>query len=176
MPLPVTPAYLNQIAFGILTPELFNLPHQAALDILLTQAILDADAWMVLHLAQNYNLPDAPSQRLQQRGQAMLAMEYCVDVLKTLKVLGKHADYISEESPEYQALIDLNWGERAMQALDTWVTVELGGNRAFALPQLLVTDGIEPLRDQIEPMTSQYSEELDFARGISNPDIGTVRR
>ena len=176
MALPITPEIMNTVVFNILTPELFNQPHQAALDALLMEAILDADAWMVLHLGQNYNLPDAASARLQARGEALIAMEYAIAALKTLKVLGKHEDYISEDSAAYQTLIEGNWGEQALQALDTWVTVEMGGNRAFALPQLLVTEGIEPGRDSVEPLSQQYSEQLDWARGLSDPDIGTLRR
>src|SRR6266446_2731383 len=126
-----------------ITPELFNLPHQAALDAVVSEAIADANAWMIVHMGANFNLADAPSARLQARGQACLTMEYLVDNLKTQKVLGTHFAYISEESPEYQALIDLNWGERALQALDTWVTVELGGTRGFALPLFLITTGID---------------------------------
>src|SRR5258708_27272618 len=102
---------------------------------------------MQVHMGANYNLLDLPSSRLQARGQAMLAMEYITDTLKAQKAYGTHFAYISEESPEYQALIDLNWGERAMAALDTWVTVEVGAPLAFALPQFLVTQCIDPSID-----------------------------
>lgn len=175
MALPVSPAFVR--SFGALSPELFNLPDQPSLDAFVLEAITDADAWMQVHMGTAYNLPDVPSARLQARGQAMLAMEYLTDTLKAQKVYGTHSAYISEDSPEYQALIDLNWGERAMAALDTWVTVEVGAGRAFALPLFLPTSGIDVSTDQaIDSMSEQYSEELDFARGINNPDIGTVRR
>lgn len=178
MALPVDPSTVEKL--GGLFPALFNLPDQGSLDLKVREAILDADAWMQLHMGANYNLLDTASARLQARGQACLALEYLVDTLKSQKVFGTHYPFVSEESPEYQTLIDLNWGEKALQALDTWVTVELGGARGFAMPQLLVSGGFGPkeklLDNTFDPMTVQYSAENDFARGINNPDIGTVRR
>jgi len=181
MALPVTPAFVESV--GALFPQLFNFntgvpaTDQANLDAFVLEAINDADAWMQIHMGGNYNLLDAPSARLQAKGQACLALEDIYATLKTEKVLGSNYPIWSEEGPSYQQLIDLNWGERALVYLDTWVTVEVGATRAFAMPQFLVTQGIDTSIDQtIESMTQQYSEELDFARGISNPDLGTVRR
>jgi hypothetical protein len=176
MPLPVLASLVEEAAG--LTPSLFNMPDQPTLDAFVGRFINRADAWMQGHMLGNYNLL-TPSWApvLQEEGQIYLALEKLSSVLKSLKTQGTHFPYVQEDSPAFQVLIETDWGKLAMAALDLWVTVEeIGPEKQFALPQLLVTDGIEPLRDNIEPMTSIYSEELDFARGISIPDIGTVRR
>ncbi len=175
MALPVTAAAVRRR--GALTPQLFNLTVSSDLDALCDEQILFADAWMRVHLGpQHYGLADPASATLQEEGQACLALERLTDILKAQKAYGTHFPYVSEDSPAYQALIDLNWGEKAMAALDTWVTTEAGGNRAFAMPLLLVTSGPSRTDPGIKSQTEQLSEELDFARGISNPDQGTVRK
>ncbi len=174
MALPVTAAAVRRR--GALTPQLFNLTLSSDLDTLCDEQINFADSWMRVHMGPHYALADAASMTLQEEGQACLALERLTDILKAQKAYGTHFPYVSEDSPAYQALIDLNWGEKAMAALDTWVTTEAGGQRAFALPLLLVTSGPSRGDPGIESMSEQLSEELDFARGISNPDVGTLRK
>lgn len=175
MALPVTAAYVRQ--FAALDRELFNMPTEADVDAFVTEAILDADAWMQKHMGGSYNLADTPSARIQARAQAMIALEYITDRLKAERAWGTHYSYVSEEGSRIQALIDLNWGERAIDELSLWVTVVVGAARTFAKPRFLTSINDYPVNDSnIDPVTVQYSAELDFARGISVPDVGTVRR
>jgi len=177
MPLPVSPSLVEEAAG--LTPSLFNLPDQASLDAFVARFAARADAWMQGHMGpSNYNLTTpAWAAILQEEGAVYLTLEKLSSVLKSLKTQGTHFEVMSEDSPAYQTLIETDWGKLAMEALDLWVTVEtIGPNKEFAMPLFLVTDGIEPFRQFVEPMISQYEEELAFARGIAIPEIGTVRR
>jgi hypothetical protein len=180
MPVPVTATLVEETAG--LTPSLFNfmsgnpVTDQANLDALIGRMIARADAWMQGHMLGFYGLTSpAWAPVLQEEGQIYLTLEKLSALLKSLKTQGTHFPYVQEDSPAFQTLIETDWGERAMAALDLWVTIEISGNRAFASPVMVLTDPICPWRD-LEPMSSQYSSELDFARGISNPDIGTLRR
>ena len=179
MPVPVTPAIVEEI--GGLTPQLFNLPDQPSLDALVQRAINRADAWLQAHAGPFYGIT-TPSWApvLQEEGEAYLSLERLQSTLKSLKVVGQHYAYISEESPSYQTMMETNWGELAIAALDLWVTPEIAASRAFAMPQLLVSDGygyVERLNDDTFPTISeQLSEELDWNRSISDTDIGTLKR
>jgi len=180
MPLvpPVTPAQVEQV--GALTPNLFNLPDQTSLDTFIQGSIDFADAWMQGHMGANYGLTQFAWQiELQTRGQIYLALEAACDTVKAEKVYGTHFPYMSEESPNYEALINNEWGVRAMQALDLWVTVEQAGTAAFALPIFMTSSPLienEIQNPAMMPLSVLYSELLDRARGLANPDIGTIRR
>jgi len=176
MPIPVAVGLIEEAAG--LTPSLFNMPDQPTLDAFVTRFRDRSDAWMQGHMGANYGLL-APSWApvLQEEGQIYLTLEKLTAVLKSLKTQGTHFPYVQEDSPAFQTLIETDWGKLAMEALDLWVTVEtIGPNKEFAMPLFLVTDGIEPFRQFVEPMISQYEEELAFARGIAIPEIGTLRR
>lgn len=179
MPLvpPVTPLEVETL--GALTPNLFQLTLQADLDAIVQSAIDYADAWMQGHMGSNYGLTDEAWQvTLQRRGQMYLSLESLCDTIKAEKIYGKHYPFMSEESASYEALIENEWGQRAIQSLDLWVTVEQL-NKAFHLPifstsAALIENSIE--NPAIETLSLQYAKILDRARGIVNPDIGTVRR
>ncbi len=177
--LPVTP--FQVLRTGGLKFDLFNFSNEADFESFISQAIVYADAWMQGHLGQNYNLL-IPSwaAALQEQGQIFLALESLSATLKSLKTQGTHYPYAQEESPAFQTLIDQDWGERALVALDLWTTVEVGAARSFALPLLVEASGMnaaDKLRDSSFPgMSSQYSSELDFSRDLVVPDVGTVRR
>ncbi len=177
MPLPVAVSLVEETAG--LTPSLFNMPDQPTLDAFVTRFRDRADAWMQGHMGtQFYNLlTPVWAPVLQEEGQIYLTLEKLSATLKSLKTQGTHFPYVQEDSPAFQTLIETDWGERAIAALDLWVTPEIGGTRAFALPLFLVTTGIDRAEEQdLETMSEQYSEQLDFARGLSVSDIGTVRR
>jgi hypothetical protein len=178
MPLvpPVLPSEVE--AIGALTPQIFVLPDQPSLDTFVQSSIDFADAWMQGHMGSNYGLTDAAWKvNLQRRGQIYLALEALCDTVKAEKVYGTHFAYISEESPQYEALINNEWGVRAMQALDLWVTVETGST-AFALPLFLTSAPLienEIENPAVKPLATLYGELLDRARGIVRPEIGSVR-
>jgi hypothetical protein len=181
MPLPAAVQLIEEA--GALTPNLFNIntgnptTDQANLDALVTRMRDRADAWMAGHLGANYGLTSpAYAPVLQEEGQIYLTLEKLTAILKAEKTYGTWYPLNSEDSVAYQTLIDTDWGERAMAALDLWVTAEVAG-KGFALPVFLATDGIERAFGQgVEPFEVQLEEELAWARGISNPTIGTVRR
>jgi len=176
MALPVVVGLIEEV--GGLTPSLFNMPDQTTLDAFVTRFRDRADAWMQGHMLAYYNLVSpAWAAVLQEEGQIYLTLEKLSATLKSLKTQGTHFPYVQEDSPAFQTLIETDWGERAIAALDLWVTPEIGGTRAFALPLFLITTGIDRAEEaDLETMSEQYSEELDFARGLSVADIGTVRR
>jgi hypothetical protein len=178
MPLtpPVTPAQVEQI--GALTFSLFRLADQPSLDTFVQGALDFADAWMQAHMGSNYGLTQFPWQvTLQSRGQIYLALEALTDTLKAEKIYGTHFPYMSEDSASYEKLIDNEWGVKAMQSLDLWVTVETGTTH-FALPLFLTSVPLienEWQNTALDPLSVLYSELLDRARGMSNPDIGSIR-
>src|SRR5260370_1113939 len=147
MPLPVAVNLVEEAAG--LTPELFNMPNQATLDTFVTRFSLRADAWMQGHMGGNYNLlTPAWAPVLQEEGQIYLTLERLTAHLKSLKTMGTHGFYISEDAAAYQVLIETDWGKLALQALDLWVTVEqIGESRAFALPVFTITSTIHPNTD-----------------------------
>lgn len=181
MPVPTAINLIEEV--GALTPSLFNLPDQPSLDALVTRMRDRADAWMQAHLGAFYGITTPTyAPVLQEEGELYLTLEKIADVLKAEKTYGTHYPYMSEDSPAYERLITTDWGERALVALDTWITVELsttagGAGRGFAKPRFLTSINDYPVNDgNIDPVTVQYSAELDFSRGLSVPDIGTVRR
>jgi len=174
-----TPALVEQM--GALTPQVLNQPDQTSLDAFVQTFIDESDAWMQGHLGGNYGIVSpAWAATLQQFGEAYLTLEAIQAVLKNQKVMGTHYAYISEDSPAYQTVMETDWGELAIRNLDLWVTPEIAANRGFAMPQLLISDGLGPvekMNDTSFPSTSeQLSEELDWARSLSDPDLGTIRR
>jgi len=179
MPLvpPVTPLEVEQI--GALFPNLFNFPDQTTLDTFVQGAIDYADGWMIGHMGPNYGLSLPWQVELQRRGQMYLALEAICDTIKAEKIYGTHFAYLSEESPSYAELITNEWGVRAMASLDLWVTVEDVAGGAFALPVFMTSSPLienEIQNPALAPLSVLYSELLDRARGIANPDIGTIRR
>lgn len=179
MALPTTPANVEQMAG--LTNLLFNLADQSSLDALVTVCITRADAWMQGHMGGNYNLlTPAWAPILQEEGQIYLALEKLSAILRSQKVTGTHFAFVSEDSGAYQNLIETDWGERAIAALDLWVTVEVAATRAFAMPVFSATPGVGPADfaddTTFDSISQQYSNELDWARGVVNGDIGTVTR
>jgi len=130
-------------------------------------------------MGANYGLTEFTWQvNLQRRGQIYLALEAICDTIKARKIYGTHAPYMSEDSPAYEALIENEWGQRAMVALDLWVTVERA-SRAFAMPLFLTSSPIPEIEQEgngLDPLTTLYSELLDRARGISNADVGSIKR
>lgn len=179
MPLvpPVTPTEVETL--GRLFPSLFNLTLQADLDAIVQSAIDFADSWMAGHLGANYGLSQFTWQvELQRRGQMYLSLEALTDMVKAQKVYGTHFPYMSEESASYEAMEANEWGLRAMQSLDLWVTLESAG-KGFALPLFLTSSPIpenDYTNNGLVPLTILYSEILDRARGIVDPDVGTIRR
>jgi hypothetical protein len=173
---PVLPSEVEQI--GALFPNLFNLPDQASLDTFVQGALDFADSWMAGHMGANYGLTTYPWEvTLQRRGQIYLALEAITDTIKAEKIYGTHFAYLSEESPQYEALIDNEWGVKAMQSLDLWVTVESASSH-FAMPLFLTSVPLienEWQNTALSPLSVLYSELLDRARGMSNPDIGSIR-
>lgn len=176
MALPVTPDLVEEV--GALTPSLLRLADQTALDTFVNRYVARADAWMQAHMGGSYNLT-APAAYavLQEEGQIYLTLERISGILKSMRVEGTHFPYMQEESAAFQRLIEENWGQLAIASLDLWVTPEVAANQAFAMPLFLVTDPVDPTTDNsITPFSTQLSEELDFVRGFSVPDVGTVRR
>ncbi len=167
------------IKVGALSPELFNLPDQPSMESLVGFAITGVDAWMQDHMGGNYNLTQFPWQIVQQQnGQMYLALERLTDTLKAEKTYGSHEFYISEDSGGYERLIMVNWGQRAMECLDRWVTIEQI-SRNFAMPIFSTYRPIPEVDDEssgLDPLSAFYTGLLDRARGIANPDLGTVRR
>src|SRR5436190_9494579 len=128
MPLtpPVTTAEV--ISIGALRPELLNFPDLATLNVFVQSAIDYADAWMAGNMGAAYDLQTpfwAPIR--QHRGQAYLALEAIYDTIKATKVTGTNFNYLSEESDSYERLIDNEWGARARESLDLWLTIEQVG-------------------------------------------------
>jgi hypothetical protein len=174
----ITPAEVE--AIGALTYKLFLVADQAALDVLVQSAIDYADAWFQGHSGSNYGITSpAWVPVLQRRGVMYLALEALCDTLKAEKIYGTHFPYMSEDSPAYEALIDNEWGQRAKEALDLWITVETGGAGAagFALPYFGITDPVPLIEDQtngLESLKVLYEQLLAHARGRVNPVIGTA--
>lgn len=166
-------------AIGALTPALFQVADQTALDAIVNDAVAYADAWFEGHAGSNYGLTTpAYAPVLQRRGVMYLALEALCDTLKARKIYGTHAPYMSEESESYERLIDNEWGQRAKEALDLWLTVDTRGV-GFAKPVFLVTDPTPILEDETNGLASvnqQLEEELARSRGFSVPDIGGRRR
>jgi hypothetical protein len=179
MPLTTPPTVAEVEQLGGLFYQLFFFPDQPTLDSFVASAIAYADAWMQGHMGGNYNL-QVPSWApvLQRRGQAMLALESIVDTLKANKAYGAHYPLFSEDTPAYENLITNDWGQKAMQALDLWVTVEQIG-KGFAMPLFLLSNPIPLNSDDsngLDPLTIQYERELAEARGLGISDVGTIRR
>ncbi len=164
---------------GALTFTLLQLVDQPTLDTFVDFAIAGADAWMQDKMGGNYNLTQFSWQVTQQQnGQIFLSLERISDTLKARKTYGTHSPYMSEDSPGFENLIMVNWGQRAMECLDRWVTVEQI-NRNFAMPIFQVGQPI-PETDStcngLESLSAFYSGLLDRARSQSNPDLQTVSR
>ncbi len=164
---------------GALTPQLLLLADQTALDAFVDFAISGSDAWMADHMGSNYNLTQFAWQVTQQQnGQIYLTLERITDTLKARKTYGTHFPYMEEETGSFERLILIDWGQRAMECLDRWVTVEQI-NRSFALP-LFQTGQPIPETDAegngLDLLSIFYSGLLDRARGQVNPDVGTLRR
>jgi hypothetical protein len=173
---PVTPMDVEQV--GALRYELFNLPDQPTMLAFLQGAIDYADAWMQGHMGANYGLSQYTWQvDLQRRGQIYLALEAVCDTLKAEKIYGTHFAYMSEESASYEALIDNEWGQRAKEALDLWITVEQQGKPGFAMPYFGITEPVPILEDcsnGLESLKVLYEQLLAHSRGRVNPAIGTA--
>lgn len=176
MPL-TTAAEVKEV--GALTPTLFDLADASALDLYVNKAIVRADAWMQGHLGAFYNLTTYQWQiDLQKEGQIYLSLQRLTETLKAQKTYGTHASYISEEMASYERLIETDWAERAKAALDLWTTVENLGS-SFAKPVFLVTDPVPIIEDDtngLDPLNLLLEEQLARARGMSNPELGTVFR
>ncbi len=179
MPLvpPVLPSDVESV--GALTYTIFDLADQPTLDTFIQGCIDFADAWMQGHMSGSYGLTQFTWQvELQRRGQVYLALEAAIDTLKAKKTWGSHVNYISEDTAAYRDLIENDWGQKAMQALDLWVTVEQI-NRNFAMPLFEVGQAI-PETDStcngLEPLNALYAGLLDRARGFGDPDLQTVSR
>jgi hypothetical protein len=117
-------------------------------------------------------------QELQRVGQAYLSLEKIWDTIKAKKIAGTHYAYISEESLSYERLIDNEWGQKARESLDLWLTVEKQGT-GFALPYFGITTPVDLVEDGtngLDPLIVLYEEFLARARGFSNLDTGTVVR
>jgi hypothetical protein len=172
--MPLTPPVTVQDveAVGALTYQLFDYPDQSSFDLFIADCLLFADSWMAGHMGSNYNLQEFGWQiALQRRGQIYLALEAAVDTLKAKKTYGSHINYISEDTAAYQSLIDNNYGQKAMQALDLWVTVERAENIAFAMPTFGFAQPVPlvPYDDSgptgLDPQQVQLEEALSTARG-----------
>lgn len=164
---------------GALTPSLFNFPDQTTLDTFVQDAINYADAWLVVHLGAFYGLNSPAAYAvLQERGERYIALETIVKTLEQEKVFGTHFPYMSEESANYSRLIDTDWGEEALKALDLWLTIEQI-NRNFAKPIFGLSSPIvetaAPLTG-LDPLELQYADLLDRARGLSIGSLGSVTR
>jgi len=172
----IVPAEVEEL--GMLTPALFLVPDQASLDAIVQKAIDYGDAWFEGHAGNNYGiLTPAWVPVLQRRGVMYLALEALGDMVKARKIYGVHYAYDSEESPAYEALIDNEWGARAREALDVWITVEQAGS-GFALPYFGITQPVPLVEDEtngLEPLSLLYEEILSRSRGLSLPSVGTVR-
>lgn len=177
MALPVAASLVEEAAG--LTPSLFNMADQPTLDAYVGRFVARADAWMQGHMGSNYNLlTPAWAPVLQEEGQIYLALEKLSGALRSLKVQGTHFPYVQEDSPAFQSLIETDWGQLAIDALDLWVTVETI-NRNFALPLFLTSQPIPLNSDDsngLDPLTVQYERELAEARGLGIADVGTIRR
>jgi hypothetical protein len=173
----ITPQEVADI--GALTPALFQVADTTAMNLLIQSALDYADGWFQGHSGLNYGLTTpAWVPVLQRRGVIYLALEALGDTLKARKIYGVHAPYMSEESPAYEALIDNEWGQRAREALDLWITVEKQGT-GFALPYFGITEPVPIVEDGtngLDPLIVLYEELLARARGFSNLDTGTVIR
>lgn len=167
------------VRVGALSNELFNLPDQPSFEALVAFAIQGADAWMQDKMGGNYNLTQFQWQVIQQQnGQIYLTLERLTDTLKAEKTYGSHEFYISEDSSGYERLIMVNWGQRAMECLDRWTTVEQI-NRNFAFPLLLLSTPIpetDATNNGLDSLDVFYAGLLDRARGASTADIATVAR
>lgn len=171
----ITPGEVKTI--GMLTYPMFLVADDAALDTIVQAAIDYADAWFQGHSGSNYGLT-TPTwvPVLQRRGVMYLALEALGDMVKARKIYGTQFAYDSEESPAYEALIENEWGQRAREALDLWITVEKQGT-GFALPVFLITDPTPILEDDtngLDSLNVLYEEVLTRSRGRSNPELGTV--
>lgn len=174
-------------ALGSLIPELFDT-DQIGMDEIVQSAIDFGDAWLQGHAGLNYGITDpAWAPILQRRGVMYLALESLTDILKSKKVYGTHHPYMSEDSTSYTTLLSTDWGARAMASLDLWVTVEPatgggaagGGATGFALPYFGITDPVPTNTDEtngLEPLEEILEEDLSYARGLSQPILGSVRR
>lgn len=166
-------------ALGSLTPSLFLVADSTALDTIVQSAIDYADAWFQGHSGANYGLTTpAWVPVLQRRGVMYLALKALGDTLKAQKIYGTHAPYMSEDSPAYEALIDNEWGIRASEALDLWLTIETKGT-GFAKPFFGITDPTPIIEDDtngLDALNVLYEEVLARSRGMSNPELGTVLR
>jgi hypothetical protein len=173
----ITPAEVESI--GMLTPAMFFVPDQASLDALVQSAIDYGDAWLQGHAGAFYGIQtEAWMPVLQRRGVMYLALEALTDMLKARKIYGTQYAYDSEESASYEALIDNEWGQKAREALDLWLTVETQGT-GFALPYFGITEPVPLVEDGTNGLDSLivlYEEILARARGFSNLDTGTVIR
>lgn len=173
----ITPQEVSDI--GALTPALFQVADTTALNALIQSALDYADGWFQGHSGANYGiLTPAWVPVLQRRGVIYLALEALTDTLKARKIYGTHSPYMSEDSPAYEALIDNEWGQRAREALDLWLTIETQGT-GFALPYFGITEPVPIVEDGtngLEPLNVLYEELLARARGLSTADVGGTFR
>lgn len=163
----------------MLTPAMFFVPDQTALDAIVQSAIDYGDAWLQGHAGSNYGIT-TPSwvPVLQRRGVMYLALEALTDMLKARKIYGTQYAYDSEESASYEALIDNEWGQKARESLDIWLTVETQGT-GFALPYFGITESVPIVEDGtngLEALNVLYEEILARARGLSTADVGGTFR
>lgn len=172
---------------GGLVPTLFQpvgIMDQPSLDAMVLTKLLVADSWMKRHLKQNYaTLLTGPTAAdalvVQAQGQSLLTLHYILPILQACKVYGTNYPFMSEESPNYDALVLRSYYAEAMSLLDEWVTLENVGTQAFAMPTFGFSAPVPTVPCEgngLVPRVIQYEEALEESAGIRNPPIGGVRR
>lgn len=157
-----------------------GIVSQGGMDTLVDAKILVADAWMKRRLGSNYNLPsDVNAQVMQAQAQSYLTLHYLTPILRACKTYGTNYPIWSEESVNYDSLLEHNWKDEASSLLDEWLTIERMEPTGFALPIFSTSQPIPTIDSEgsgLDSLDAQYEEALAFARGRVNANIGTASR
>ena len=147
--------------------QLFRLPDEASLDVLITDELAVATAYLTSRAGDNYTqTSDTNLQALMTRAEAYWVGMQLFESLKARKVTGSHWALDSEDSSRYEALIDTEWAAKFEMLTGPYISSDTTAN-PYSAGVFVTTTPVDP--DDVDCITDQYDRILERSSGAWCP-------
>lgn len=148
--------------------NLFRLANDAALAARVTEEITLASSWLQLRAGNNYATGIAVQDALFAEAEAWLALQNLFNTLQMRKVVGSQFPLFGEESPRYEAMIEVQIPQHIQKFIDAFIAVEEQG-QVWAAPAMALSKAIDRRGALQESMVSQLDDAIDEATELAVP-------